>query len=189
MDKIDLLKQIKTIRDKVKVPALTELAANGDFAVLDLLKLCYYSEKAIAFRAAWVLEMLERQSPSLFIPVLEVFIADLAKQNNKSCQRHFSKIIIQYTKPKAGRIRKKAFDNLPLAKKEQVVAILFEWLIKPGSPVAVQVNCMEALYYLIPYFPWIKEELMAQIMFYLKDGTAAMQSRGKKLLHNLQEAR
>ena len=62
---------------------------------------------------------------------------------------------------------------------------MFEWLINPHTPVAVRVNCMDVLYYMSPQFPWIKEELLAQIEFYLKDGSAALQSRGKGLLKKL----
>lgn len=68
---------------------------------------------------------------------------------------------------------------------EPVVEKTFEWLICPRTPVAVRVNCMDILFNLKQEFPWIEEELKAQVTFFLHDGSAAMQSRGKAVLRKL----
>ena len=62
---------------------------------------------------------------------------------------------------------------------------MFEWLINLATPVAVRVNCLDILLNLRNEFPWIKEELQAQIEFYLRDGSPAMQSRGRKILRQV----
>jgi len=182
MDKTALLHEISKTLTKNKAADLAKLASQGTMNIIDLLDACYHPQKATAFRAAWILEALESKNPLLFTAILDRYIQRLAEQKNPSCQRHFSKILIQYTKPRSSEIRQGAFNALSIDLKERVVEVLFEWLIKTDTPVAVQVNCMDVLFYMIPAFPWIAEELESQIVFYLQDGSAAMQSRGRKIL-------
>jgi len=185
MTKEQLLIEISKTLKKSQAIALAEIVATTDFFMVDLLVLCYHAEKSVAFRAAWILELLEYTYPAKFIPALHDFINELPKQRNGGCQRCFSKILMHISNPKANVIRRTAFNELPSTDHERIVETMFEWLINPHTPVAVRVNCMDVLYYMSPQFPWIKEELLAQIEFYLKDGSAALQSRGKALLKKL----
>lgn len=68
---------------------------------------------------------------------------------------------------------------------EPVVEQLFDWLIDPKVLIAVKVFAAEALFNLRERYPWISEELANQIRFLMRDGTAAIQSRGRKLLAKL----
>jgi hypothetical protein len=43
----------------------------------------------------------------------------------------------------------------------------------------------QALFNMSMRYPWIKAELTEQLKFLMRDGTAAIQSRGKKLLLQL----
>ncbi|MFC6102679.1 hypothetical protein [Olivibacter domesticus] len=181
MTKEQLLIEISKTLKKSQAIALAEIAATTNFSMLDLLTLCYHAEKPIAFRASWILEFVEDKYPIRFIPILDDFIKQLPKQDNDSCQRLFSKILMHISNPKASDIRRTMFNKLSSTVHERIVETMFEWLINPATPVAVRVNCMDVLYYMTPQFPWIKDELLAQIEFYLKDGSAALQSRGKAL--------
>ncbi|QNL47759.1 hypothetical protein H8S90_13095 [Olivibacter sp. SDN3] len=189
MTKEELLAEISKTLNKVKAVNLAEIAVSTDFSLLQLLDFCYHREKTIAFRAAWILEFVEHRYPERFLPIFSDFISRLSEQQYDSCQRHFTKILIGFTQPKAKEMRKYAFNDLTVMRQEKVVETVFEWLIAPRTPIAVRVNCMEILSYMIPFFPWIKEELLAQIHFYMKDGTAAMQSRGKRLLREISNRR
>jgi hypothetical protein len=76
--------------------------------------------------------------------------------------------------------------NSILAKnREQLVEITFDWLIDPETPVAVKVNCMDILFPFAKEQSWIKDELRSQVQFLLNDGSAALQSRGKRILKKL----
>jgi len=66
-----------------------------------------------------------------------------------------------------------------------IIGTTFEWMVYPQTPVAVKVNCMDVLYNLKEIDGWIADELRAQIEFQLKDGSAALQSRGRKVLKKL----
>ena len=153
-------------------------------SVHDLLSLSLLKEHpSVAFRAAWVLEEVAYTFPDSFVPYLKPFVAHLHEQQNLSCQRHFTKILMRCTNPKTGIGYRAAWQVIP--DREQVVETIFDWLISPRTPVAVQVNCLDVLLHLQAEFDWIKEELQAQVEYLLLDGSAAMQSRGKRVLNKV----
>lgn len=188
MSRDELIQALSSTLKKNQVQELVFLAANGELPVHDLLDSCFLREKSpVAFRAAWVLEHVEVSAPSLFLPYFPEFIRRLPEQKNQSCQRHFTKILLHFTRPQASHTYKQALAAIP--DWEPLVEVVFEWLINSQTPVAVKVNCLEVLLYLSIEFPWIKEELQAQTEFYLRDGSPAMQSRGRKILKAVQAKR
>jgi uncharacterized membrane protein required for colicin V production len=58
-------------------------------------------------------------------------------------------------------------------------------MIDPKVLIAVKVFASEALFNMRRRYLWITEELTNQIRFLMRDGTAAIQSSGKKLLKTL----
>lgn len=143
-----------------------------------LIEFSFHSEQEIAFRSAWVLEYCMMLYPKVMTDHLDYFIEAYPKQNNLSCKRHFTKLMMSLSEPGSHKLLHKCDLN-------PVIEATFEWLINPGTPVAVQVNCLDILFNLRSYGDWIESELKAQIEFMLKDGTAAMQSRGKRVLKQL----
>src|SRR5690606_7339623 len=119
-----------------------------------------------------VLEYIATRAPQRFLPVFTEFMTRLPGQQNPSCQRHFTKILMVITGPKAPPAYQEAYAA---ADREQLVETVFGWLINPQTPVAVQVNCMDILFNLTAEFGWIGEELQNQVEFLLRDGSAALQ--------------
>ncbi|MDB5118800.1 MAG: hypothetical protein JWN56_18 [Sphingobacteriales bacterium] len=179
MTKAELLKELSTTLFITKVQRLCALAESERLAVNDLLDYSFYPQKEIAFRAAWVLEYIELNFPQRFVPVLDHFLAGYQKQHKPSCQRHYTKIMMRLTEKSTSTIYQ---FNLRDYNFETIVDTTFEWLINPKTPIAVKVNCIEILVNLRKQFDWIEEELKAQIVFLLKDGGPAIQSRGKRML-------
>lgn len=187
MNKEELLQKLEKTMSKVKTQDLAGIAANEGFDLNDLLDLCFVRPAAIAFRAAWVLEHIDSKYPERFMPIFPRFVQRMPEQGNESCQRHFTKILMSYTDARASAERKMQYSRLTMAQREELVACQFDWLVNPKTPVAVRVNVMDILYNMSHDFPWIKEELASQIKFFLRDGSAAMQSRGKRLLAKLRK--
>ena len=110
------------------------------------------------------------------IPNLPSFLDKYISQHNNSCL--FTKILVFFS----GRERIELLNRYELS---PVIETTFEWLINSETPVAVQANCLDILFNLRHKCDWVEEELKSQVVFMLRDGTAAMQSRGKKLLEKL----
>jgi len=182
-----VFEHLATIVTKIKVPELIALGEDNSMSTGALLDISYGDKNdTVAFRAAWILEYIATHHPDRFMPVFDAFMSRLPVQRNLSCQRHFTKILMAITHPRAPQPYRKAYramDRLPL------VETIFSWLIDPRTPVAVQVNCLDILYNMSDEFGWIREELKQQTEFLLRDGSAAMQSRGKKILKKLSRSK
>lgn len=178
MNKDQLLKRLSRALSKAEAVIIAK-----DKACLpkDLIDLSFDPQKELAFRASRVLEQLLYYRLDDLIQSLPEFIAGFLIQKNRSCQRHFSKIMMYLVD----------LDSIPeinsiLAKnREHLVEITFDWLIDPETPVAVKVNCMDILFPFAKEQSWIKDELRSQVQFLLNNGSAALQSRGKRILKKL----
>ncbi len=179
INKEELIKQISNTIGKTKVLELSRILRDEQFALRDLIDLTFYNERDIAFRAAWILENIFLQDPTRYEADLEYLISRIKEVKHPSCQRHYAKIMMHITAKKTTGIIREKLQKLDL---EPVVEQCFDWMIDPKVLVAVKVFAIEALFNLRYRYPWIKEELENQIRFLMRNGTAAMQSRGRKLL-------
>lgn len=182
---IQMLKDRLTVNNtnQIRVPDLSALGDDPDVPMTELHDLCYdVDHPKLAFRAAWLLEYITVNYPGRFMLVTDHFLARLANQKNPSCQRHFTNILIRLTHPKAPTPYQR---TLLSTNRDQLVETVFNWFIDPRTPVAVQANCMDVLLNMSGEFEWIRDELKLQIEFLLRDGSAAIQSRGKKVLGKL----
>ena len=178
----ELIKEISATLTKTKVVKMTAIIKKQQFSVKDLIDITFQPDKNIAFRAAWILENLFLQKPGSYIETLEYLISRVKDVHNSSCKRHYAKILMHITSPKAPAVIKQKLTEIDL---EPVVEQLFDWLIDPKVLIAVKVFAAEALFNIRDRFPWIAEELANQVRFLMCDGTAAIQSKGRKILSRL----
>ncbi|MBC8054913.1 MAG: hypothetical protein H7Y13_17780 [Sphingobacteriaceae bacterium] len=175
MTKENFLDRIKISITKSDAEGLARAASRTSDSLNHVLDLTFHNEAEVAFRAAWVLEHSLIFNQGLPTSMLQRFLELYPKQKNRSCQRHYTKILMFYS-------TKDRVNSLTQYELTDVVETTFEWLIDPETPVAVKVNCMDILFNLRNQYDWISDELKDQIIFHLRDGSAAMQSRGKRLL-------
>lgn len=177
-----LIKQITSTIGKLKVIELSKILKQQQFALHDLIDITFNGDKNIAFRAAWLLENVYLQQPELYLDDLEYLLKRFEEVKYPSCQRHYAKIIMHITSPRAPaeiQLRLLKTDLNPIIEK------LFDWMIDPEIKIAVKVFASEALFNMRNNYTWIAEELTNQIQFLMRDGTAAIQSRGRKILKQL----
>jgi len=184
MTKDDLIKQLSATLVKTKVDKLSKLVKDQGFNLRDLIDLTFHEDKNIAFRAAWVLENVYLVNPVFYLPELDYLLARFKDVVYPSCRRHYAKIIMHITRPKTPPPIKQKLQDTDL---EPVVEKCFDWLIDPKVLIAVKVFAAGALFNLRTRYDWIAEELTDQIKFMMRDGSPAIQSRGKKLLEALEK--
>src|ERR1700749_1419831 len=178
----ELIKEISVTLVKVKVVKLTAILQKQQFALPDLIDITFHPDKNIAFRAAWILENLFLQKPERYLDHVDYLLSRIKDVNNPSCKRHYAKIVMHITSPKAPLSIQQKLAGIGL---EPVGEQLFDWMIDPKVLIAVKVFAAEALFNMRNRFTWIADELANQIRFLMRDGTAAIQSRGPKLLSQL----
>jgi len=178
----NLLKQISNTIGKNKVLELSRILKESNFPLRDLIDLTFHPDKAIAFRASWILENIFLQDPARYGNNLEYLISKVNDVKHPGCQRHYVKIMMHITSPKAIPSIKNELIILDL---EPVAEQCFDWMIDPKVKIAVKCFASETLFNLRERYPWIKEELANQIDFLMRNGSAGIQARGKRLLAKL----
>lgn len=158
-----------------------QMALNKDCTSKDLIELSLHPLNELAFRSSWILEQLFYFRRDSFLISIEDFLHAYFQQKNQSCQRHFTKIMMSLTEAKSNKI---SFDWI-VENQDEIIETTFDWFIKIDTPIAVIVNCMDILWHLSNSQAWIVGELRSQVQFLLKDGSAAVQSRGKRILKKL----
>lgn len=182
MTKDELITQLAATFGKTKVNKLVVLLKERNFALRDLIDLTFHEDKTIAFRSAWLLENLFLVDPPAYLNELDYLLARFKDVEYESCQRHYAKIMMHITSPKAPVDIKEKLDNTDL---EPIVEQCFDWMIDPKVLIAVKVFSSEALFNLRHRYTWISGELAEQLRFLMRSGTPAIQARGKKLLEKL----
>ena len=184
MNKAELIEQLSATIGKTKVDKLSIILKESKFALADLIDITFHPDKTIAFRAAWLLENVYLQQPDKYLDDLNYLIKRLVEVKYPSCQRHYAKIVMHITSPKAP---KSIQTELQKRNLEPVIEQLFEWMIDPQIKIAVKVFASEALFNMRGNYEWIEDELANQIHFLMRDGTMAIQTRGKKILKMLEK--
>jgi len=182
MNKTELIEQLAATFGKTKVDKLTRILKDSDFSLTDLIDITFHKNKTIAFRAAWLLENVYMQQPDKYLNELSYLIERFIEVKYPSCQRHYAKIIVHITSPKAPKSIQNELQKINLG---PIIEQLFEWMIDSQIKIAVKVFASEALFNVRDSYDWIKEELANQIQHLMRDGTAAIQTRGKKILKQL----
>jgi len=177
-----LIKEITNSMGKEKVLNLSAILKKEQFALCDLVDITFHEDHGIAFRAAWLMENLFLQKPGQYIEHLEYLVSRIKDVRDASCKRHYAKIMMHVTGPKAPAAIKQKLSEIDF---EMVVEQFFDWIIDPKVLIAVKVFATEALFNIRDRYPWIKEELAEQLRFLMRNGTAAIQTRGRKLLKQL----
>ncbi|NNU33071.1 hypothetical protein HK413_00640 [Mucilaginibacter sp. S1162] len=116
------------------------------------------------------------------MPQLDYLLAGIDKVKHPGPQRHYAKIVMHITDAGAPQIIK---DKVATMDFKPVVEKLFDWMIDPKVKIAVKAFAAEALFNLRHRYDWITGELANQLQFMMRDGSPAIQVRGKKLLKDL----
>jgi hypothetical protein len=182
MNQAELIKQITATIGKLKVLELGKILHAKNFNLRDLIDVTLYPDDAIAFRAAWLLENVFLQYPEIYLPNLDYLLSKINAVKSAGAKRHYAKIVMHITDRRAPDIIKEKVNQLNL---EPIIAQLFDWMIDPEIKIAVKAFAAEALFNLRHRYDWITEELANQLQFLIRNGTAAIQSRGKRLLKEL----
>ncbi|MBC7399055.1 MAG: hypothetical protein H7289_03855 [Mucilaginibacter sp.] len=182
MDQTELVKQITANIGKVKVLHLTKILNEQQFDLRDLIAITFHPDKDVAFRATWLLENVFLQKPEVYLPQLDYLLSGINNVKHPGPQRHYAKIVMHITDADAPQIIK---DKVATIDFEPIVEKLFDWMIDAKVKIAVKAFAAEALFNLRHRYDWIAEELANQLQFLMRNGSPAIQVRGKKLLRDL----
>ena len=179
-----IVKQLAASMGKTTVVELSKTLKAQNFSFRDVIDLTFHPNKQIAFRTAWLMDTLYFDDPLFYLDDIAYLFQQIPIITYPASKRHYSRITLNLTSPKAP---KAIQDKLAGIDMEPVVEHFFDWMIDPKVKVAVKVFVAESIFNLRSRYPWVSEELANQIHYMMRNGTAAIQSTGKKLLKELEK--
>ncbi|WP_316736589.1 hypothetical protein [Pedobacter aquatilis] len=176
---MDLINIIKAPIGKIETEIL---ASNNTFSTRDLIDLSFHQDEQIGFRAAWILERVYSNHQINFIPDAAYFLEKLPLQQNLSALRHYVKVLAFMTNKKASTEIKEIINNYET---DDIVEVVFAWLIDEKVPVAVKSHCLNILANLIYKHNWIKTELTETMEFLVDKESIAFFAKVKQIRKQL----
>ena len=179
-----LIRQLKMDMTKGHIRQLSAMIREQNFDLDELTDLTFHPDKQIAFRAAWLLDTTILYDPERYLQNLGYFVKRVNDVKYASCKRHYTRIMMNLTAADAPSSIKLELQELDL---ENVVEQFFDWIIDPKVKVAVKVFAADTLFNLSNRYDWIADELASQVQFMMRNGSPAIQSRGKRILALIQK--
>ncbi|WPU96821.1 hypothetical protein SNE25_14960 [Mucilaginibacter sabulilitoris] len=184
MNQAELIKQLSSSIGKQRILKLSRVLRELHYPLRDVIDITFHPDKAVAFRAVWLLENVLLTDPESYLDDLRYLIQKFKEVKHQGCMRHYAKITMHITDAKAPQSLKLKLKEIDF---EPVVEQLFDWMINPKIKVAVKMFAGSALFNLKDTFPWVKEELADQLEFLMRDGSPAIQTGGKKILKEIKK--
>ena len=125
-----------------------------------------------------ILDSLVEDHPDFLNNSMGSFIEIAIETLNETAKRCISRIFYHLLKNQTY-----LFSSL---QKEQLIALHFDWLIKP-SLVATRVNCISVLFYLRHEEDWITADLLAIIENELLKNEPSFRSRATKVIRKIEK--
>ena len=179
LNKAKLLELLNAPMSKSQILGVSAVLNIRGFQIRDLIDLTFNENKKIAFRAAWLLENIFLMHPQYYINDIGYLIESFNLITHGSCKRHYAKIAMHITSPKAKPFIKYVLSQTDI---EPLLGKCFEWMMDPNVLVAVKSFAAEALFNLRHRYTWISEELPAILRILIQEGSAAIRNKGEKLL-------
>lgn len=129
---------------KSKVSVCTWVQSNPEYIPL-LFEMGFNNQHPNQYRAAWVIELLLADDPTLIHPQIDYFCAQFSKITHESVKRPYCKIASYLT----------AAPEVELSWHQQKMLIetALDWLIDPHTKVASKCHALNIIFQLATVFP------------------------------------
>lgn len=151
-----------------------------------LMNFCTQVERDISYRAAWILEMVFLENPTVFYPHTEAFMSIVPKVFKDQAVRPFGKIISVLTENFYSKNYHPEKKLLILKHRNQLAESCFDWLIS-NQKTAAKAYAMQALFELGKEFDWIHPELKQIIQNNYENELPAYKARARMVLKSLKK--
>lgn len=136
-----------------------------------LFELNGHMDKKIAWRSAYIIDMVHDYNPSAIAPLIKEIANTTPSVINHSIKRHYCRILAQHD------LSELADGNL--------VDACFSWLRQEDIPIAVKAHCMMILYKLCETYPEMIPELKVHLEDLIPHGSKGEVNRAKQILKQL----
>ncbi len=157
---------------KAETQELALRFGNDPASFEEIWSLTIAQDKVISPRAAWIMDHLLLEHPALLKPHLEAAVSELGRGvHHDGVLRILSKALSQ--------------QEIPEVLHGELFGICRDHLLSPDSAIAIKVHGMEIATKIGLPFPDLREELIVILERMMGGDSAAIRSRGRKMLRKL----
>jgi hypothetical protein len=137
-----------------------------------LLETALFEKDPLAWRAAWVLDGSDEQSPGMAAGSISRMVRRLPEISSKGALRSILRLLCRY--------------EIGAEDQGILVDLCFKYLVSEIYPVAVKVYAMQIIYNHVLIYPELKDELVTVIMDQMGNNSVGFKSRGMRLLKKME---
>jgi len=146
---------------------------NSDQKFRILLDYTFQEKDPLAWRAAWVLDGCDEQSPGLVAEFIPDIIYKLPEMKSSGTLRCLLRLLCRY--------------DIDEEDQGVLIDLCFKYLVSELYPVAVKVHAMQIIYQHVLIYPELKGELTTVILDQIDNNTVGFKSRGKRLIRDMKK--
>ena len=171
---MDLREEILYEHSKRQAVKIGIWIGNNKSRFAQLMELFMHDEYRVTQRSAWIISYCADNHPKLILPWLPQMLKKMREPGvHDAVRRNVLRILTRI--------------DIPKSLQGIVMAVCFEELGLPESPIAVKVHSMYVLGSIAKVQPDIKGELKDTIEFMLQHGGAALHACARKVLKGLEK--
>lgn len=139
----------------------------------NIIKTIKHKSERSAWRAAWIIDLLYRDDPSLIKPYIKELLNILIETPYNGVRRSLLKII--HSEP------------APTTEDGRLLDKCFQWIVSPIIPTAVRVHAMQYVSQLLPSYPELKNEFILCLETALNDENKGIKTKARNLLKQIEQ--
>lgn len=139
----------------------------------NMIKIIKQSSEKSAWRAAWIIDLIYRDKPSLIKPYIKELLNILLETPYNGVRRSLLKII--HSEPPSTTEDGRLLDKC------------FQWIVSPTIPTAVRVHAMHYISQLLPSYPELKNEFILCLETALNDENKGIKTKARNLLKQIEQ--
>ncbi len=169
---MNLREEILKEHSKRQAVKIGKWIGNNSSRFAELMELFLHDEYRVTQRSAWIISYCGDNHPNLLTPWLPAMVKKMQEEGvHDAVKRNVVRVL--------------AGIEIPKKLKGEIMAICFEELGSPESPVAVKVHAMRVLASISKQEPDIVGELKDTIQLVLQHPTGALHACARKVLKGL----
>ena len=186
MNRLDLLAQINALTNAKRIyrDQVTKFVIENEETIAFLVEFTFGSQKDVAIKSSWVLELVCLQNINFLAPNLDFFIENIDKPSDESILRPLAKICFLITEAYYFNADKLIKLKIKENQKNKIIEVAFDWLINKHN-VANQAYAMDTLFLFGKEYNWIPTELKLVLEKHIMNASPGYQVRAKRILKKL----
>jgi len=156
MNQSQLISHISAFHTPIKVRQMRSELREGNFSLRELVDLTFYADKAVAAKAAQIMQFIMTRFPQNYLDDISYLTDQINDVKDPGCLKHYARVMARITSPEMPKEVRNQMKEINL---EHIVELCFKWLNDKTMLTVVRASAADALFNMRHRYPWVAEAL------------------------------